>query len=146
VALVVGLVAVLAVVGLVVAAIVGRSGSGPCRLDAIAEVIDRNAPALRGANKASTDVIGIRSRDSEVWTDVVLAVYGFETTAATRKAAGRFEHRIDNIEAGGFGAANLNDFQQSDGRRWSSLTMQASEVEIAAKRLGAPCIGSVSLE
>jgi hypothetical protein len=135
-------------VGLALAVNVAKDRAGrsqPCRLDVIAEVIDRDAPLFQATGKTSTDVIGLRSRDTLPWTDVVLAVYGFETAAGARTVTGRFERRVEDIEPGAIRAAELNEFRQPDGRRWSSLTMQASELEVTATRSGARCTGTISL-
>jgi hypothetical protein len=122
------------------------SSNEPCALQAQAAVIDRNAPVFQAIGTTNTDVIAIRNRDSAAWTGVVLAVYGFETTGTNgRRVTGRFEHRADDVEAGGLLAASLTDFQKPDGRRWTSVTMKADELEIRAKLHGQPCTATVSL-
>jgi hypothetical protein len=120
-------------------------GNGPCTLHALAAVVTTDAPIAQ-ATKWNTDVLVIRSLDPVDWTNVTVTIYGFETTGTKGKQqTGAYTQKRDSVPAGKLTAFNLNDFENSTGEHWVSLTMKLEDVEAKAPYEGVACGADIKL-
>ena len=145
----VGIVIALAVVGSLVQQFSPSSGnrrdsSGKCTLQAVATVVTRDAPIAR-ATGWNTDMLAIRNKGGEEWTNPEITIYGFVKNGNDRRPTGAYKLRKGAGASGnGLMSLDLADFQKPSGERWVTLTMSVDDIEIKASVRGESCSAEIS--